>query len=119
MSNVPYFRAKEIAPRSWQIEYAFTDKEHVYCYLAEGRDYALAALSYDFYEHVGAYTGPVIMFQGDADDMEPKEFSDRAASCYADLDYEIIPGAGHMFEGEDRAHVAARIAAFVAEHSRG
>ena len=42
MSNVPYFRAKEIAPRSWQIEYAFTDKEHVYCYLAEGRDYALA-----------------------------------------------------------------------------
>lgn len=84
-----------------------------------GRDYALAALSYDFYEHVGAYTGPVIMFQGDADDMEPKEFSDRAASCYADLDYEIIPGAGHMFEGEDRAHVAAHVAAFVAEHSRG
>ncbi|MDO5107021.1 MAG: hypothetical protein Q4D39_01960, partial [Coriobacteriaceae bacterium] len=84
-----------------------------------GREYALAALSYDFYEHVGAYTGPVIMFQGDADDMEPKEFSDRAASCYADLDYEIIPRAGHVFEGEDRAHVAARIAAFVAEHSRG
>ncbi len=42
MSNVPYFKAKEIAPRSWQIEYAFTDKEHVYCYLTEGRDYALA-----------------------------------------------------------------------------
>ena len=83
-----------------------------------GREYALAALSYDFYEHVGAYTGPVIMFQGDADEMEPKVFSDRAAACYADLDYEIIPGAGHVFQGEDRAHVAARITAFVAEHSR-
>ena len=42
MSNVPYFKATEIRPRTWQIEYAFTDKEHVYCYLTEGRDYALA-----------------------------------------------------------------------------
>lgn len=42
MSKVPFFKAAEIAPRTWQIEYAFTDRENVYCYLTEGRDYALA-----------------------------------------------------------------------------
>ena len=82
-----------------------------------GGMYALAALEYDFYEHIGAYTGPVIMFQGDADDMEPKEITDRAAACYADIDYEIIPGAGHIFQGDDRAHVAERVSAFVALHA--
>ena len=41
MSEVNYFKATEIAKRSWMIEYAFTDREHVYCYLVEGRDYAL------------------------------------------------------------------------------
>ncbi len=41
MSNVPYFKAKEIAHRAWQIEYNFTDREHVYCYLVEGSEAAL------------------------------------------------------------------------------
>lgn len=41
MSKVQYFKSKEIAEKTWQIEYAFTDKEQVYCYLIEGRDYAL------------------------------------------------------------------------------
>ena len=41
MSNVKYYKAAEIAERSWQIEYAFTDQEHVYCYLIEGQDTAL------------------------------------------------------------------------------
>ena len=41
MSEVTYYKATEIAERSWMIEYAFTDREHVYCYLVEGRDCAL------------------------------------------------------------------------------
>ncbi len=41
MSDVQYYKAVEIAEKSWQIEYAFTDQEHVYCYLLEGRDCAL------------------------------------------------------------------------------
>lgn len=41
MSNVNYFKATEIAKGSYMIEYAFTDKEHVYCYLVVGRDQAL------------------------------------------------------------------------------
>ena len=30
MSKVPFFKAKEIGERAWQIEYNFTDREHVY-----------------------------------------------------------------------------------------
>ena len=41
MSMVPYFKAKEIAHHAWQIEYNFTDREHVYCYLVEGSEAAL------------------------------------------------------------------------------
>ena len=39
--SIQYFKATEIAEKSWQIEYAFTDQEHVYCYLVEGQDTAL------------------------------------------------------------------------------
>jgi len=41
MSNVPYFQAKEIAARTWMIEYAFTQNEHMYSYLLEGDESAL------------------------------------------------------------------------------
>ncbi len=41
MSTVPYFKAELIGERAWMIMYAFTDKEHVRCYLIEGKDYAL------------------------------------------------------------------------------
>ena len=83
-----------------------------------GRIYAVDALDYDFFEHIGAYTGPVLMFQGTADNMEPPEYTNRAAKLYQDVDYEHIEGAGHEFEGDDRAHVAERIVAFVAAHAK-
>ena len=43
MSKVPYFKAGEIAPRTWMIEYAFTAPKGggPYAYLLEGSDYAL------------------------------------------------------------------------------
>lgn len=41
MSNVPYYRASSIAPRTWMIEYDFTVDEHMYSYLLEGDECAL------------------------------------------------------------------------------
>ena len=82
-----------------------------------GRVYAVDAMAYDFFEHIGDFTGPVLMFQGTADDMEPPAYTDRAAELFADVDYEHIEGAGHEFAGDDRAHVAERIVAFVKAHT--
>ena len=42
MADIPFFKAEEIAEKSWQISQAFTKPTPtVFCYLVEGRDYAL------------------------------------------------------------------------------
>ena len=86
--------------------------------LGAGNIYGVDAIEYDFLEHIGAYTGPVLAFQGDADTMEPPACTTCAMGCYAQVDYEIIPGAGHGFHDAVQEHVIERVAAFVAEHAR-
>ena len=83
-----------------------------------GRVYAVDAIEYDFYERIGAFKGPVLMFQGSADSFEPKRFTDRAAEVYADVDYEVLEGAGHSFQGEVRQHVHDRTDVFISSHVR-
>ena len=39
--KVPYFKAEEIAEKSWMITNAFVESSAAQCYLVEGRDYAL------------------------------------------------------------------------------
>ena len=83
-----------------------------------GHIYAVDAIEYDFYEHIGAYTGPVLMFQGTADHFEPKRYTDRAAELYANVDYEVFEGVAHSFQGEVRQHVIDRTLAFLAANVR-
>lgn len=78
-----------------------------------GRIYAVDAMAYDFYKHIGAYGGPVLMFQGDRDGVEPKEYTDRAAACYRNMDYEVVEGAGHGFYGRVQRHVFDRTERFI------
>lgn len=87
-------------------------------WLELGHIYAVDAIEYDFYEHIGAFTGPVLMFQGTADRLEPQRYTDRAAEVYADVDYELFDGVGHSFQGEVRQHVLDRACAFIACHAR-
>ena len=83
-----------------------------------GHVYAVDAIECDFYEHIGDYKGPVLMFQGTADRLEPKRYTDRAAEIYADVDYEVFEGVAHSFQGEVRQHVIDRVGAFIAEHAQ-
>ena len=39
--KIPYFRAEEIAEKSWMITNAFVENSYANCYLIEGEDYAL------------------------------------------------------------------------------
>jgi hydroxyacylglutathione hydrolase len=55
MKNARYFTAEEIAPRTWHIRYGFTDREHVRCYLIEGRDYALVIDTMNGYGNLRAF----------------------------------------------------------------
>lgn len=83
-------------------------------WLELGHIYAVDAIEYDFYEHIGDYTGPVLMFQGTADMLEPRRYTDRAAEVYANVDYEVFEGVGHSFQGQVRDHVHDRVDAFIA-----
>lgn len=92
-----------------------TDKvpETYHMWLDLGRAYAVDAIEYDFFERIGAYAGPVLLFQGDEDDMEPPAYTERAARLYAHACLEVIQGAGHGFHGADFAHVIDRTAELV------
>ena len=39
--TIPFFKAEEIAEKSWMIKNAFVDNSYAICYLVEGTDYAL------------------------------------------------------------------------------
>ena len=39
--KIPYFKAEEIAEKSWMITNAFVENSYANCYLIEGEDYAL------------------------------------------------------------------------------
>lgn len=83
-----------------------------------GRVYAVDAMNYDFYEHIGDYEGPVLIFHGTADSLVPLSYAERAAEIYVDADLEVIEGAGHGFYGSDQRHAFERTAAFVGANSK-
>ena len=99
---VDMFGTPENAPETYRL---WIDLGHIY---------AVDAIEYDFYEHIGNYPGPVLMFQGTADRLDPKHYPDRAAEVFPQVDYEVFEGVGHRFEGEVRQHVLARVRAFLA-----
>lgn len=81
-----------------------------------GHIYAVDAIEYDFYEHIGDYEGPVLMFQGTADKFEPKRYTDRAAEIFKNIEYEVFEGVAHSFKGEVRQHVIERTVAFITDN---
>jgi len=99
---VDMFGTPENAPETYRL------------WLDLGHIYAVDAIEYDFYDHIGDYKGPVLMFQGTADFLEPKRYTDRAAEVYANVDYEVFEGVGHSFQDEVRDHVHDRVDAFIA-----
>lgn len=65
-----------------------------------GEHYNKAMLSFDPFEHIGAYTKPVFIVHGTADQLVPIAYSERAITVFPDARLEKIEGAGHGFRGE-------------------
>ena len=70
-----------------------------------GRVYAKDAMSFDIYDVIKNYPGPVLLIHGTADDVVPIRYSQRAAEVFPSAKLIEIEGAGHGFFGaaEDRA----------------
>ena len=80
-----------------------------------GSLYIRDMLTFDIYEVLRQYPGPVLLFHGTADPYVPLEYTQRADQVLADARMVIIEGAEHGFDGEDRNRVEREAVAFVQE----
>lgn len=70
-------------------------------WMTVGRAYAENLLDYDIYEAISAYDKDVLLIHGDADNIVPLFYSEKAVETYDSARLEVLPGAGHGFSGED------------------
>lgn len=70
-------------------------------WMTVGRAYAEKLLDYDIYEVIPGYDKDVLMIHGDADDIVPQSYSERALEVYQSSELKVIPGAGHGSYGEN------------------
>lgn len=70
-------------------------------WMTVGRAYAEKLLDYDIYEAISYYDRDVLLIHGDADDIVPLSYSEKAVEVYSSAKLEILPGAGHGFYGKD------------------
>lgn len=81
-----------------------------------GRTYAENLLDYDIYEVIPGYDKDVLMIHGDADDIVPLSYSERALEVYQTSELKVIPGAGHGFYGEDAELAIGYMLDYLNEH---
>lgn len=78
-----------------------------------GERYFKDAASIDVRKICRGYPGPVFLIHGERDLLVPAAWSERAARLYTCSTLEIIPGAGHDFEGGGSVHAREATAAFM------
>lgn len=80
------------------------------------RKYNEDAVSFDYYEHIAAYNGPVLILHGDKDPIVPLSYSERAAEVLENAELIVYPGQGHGFMGASRKEAMQAETAFFAGH---
>lgn len=70
-------------------------------WMTVGRTYAENLLDYDIYDAISAYKNDVLILHGDADNIVPLSYSEKALEVYLSAKLEVFSGAGHGFYGED------------------
>lgn len=74
---------------------------YYHMWMTVGRTYFENLLDYDIYEHIVNYDKDILIIHGDADNIVPLSYSEKAAEVYKSADFKVIPGAAHGFYGED------------------
>lgn len=80
------------------------------------RKYDEDATSFDLYDLLPAYTGPVLILHGDKDPVVPLRYSEKAAETYADARLIVYPGQGHGFMGASKQDALEQETAFFLKH---
>ena len=71
---------------------------------------------YDVYEHIKVFTNPVIIYQGDKDQVVSVSYAERADEAFPDSELIIVEGAGHGFGGKDRILVMDGICGYFTDN---
>ena len=82
------------------------------------RKYNEDAVSFDLYDHIKAYTGPVLILHGDKDAIVPLRYSERAAETYENAELIVYPGQGHGFMGQFRSDAKQAEADFFRKNAK-
>ncbi|MDO5751051.1 MAG: alpha/beta fold hydrolase [Rothia sp. (in: high G+C Gram-positive bacteria)] len=83
-----------------------------------GRVYFEKSLDYDPYADMPKVSKPVLIVHGDADQIAPLRYSQRAVSTFKDARLEVISGASHFFNAAQTAQSNQYITAFLNQHIR-
>ena len=81
-----------------------------------GRIYAEDAMSFDIYDVIKNYPGPVLLIHGTADQLVPIEYSRRAVEVFPAAELVELEGAGHGFGPEDEEKSIGLALEFVKEN---
>ncbi|HIZ56800.1 MAG TPA: alpha/beta fold hydrolase [Firmicutes bacterium] len=69
-------------------------------FMTVGRAYFEGLFDYDIYADIEGFDKDVLIIHGDADNIVPLSYSERAVEVYSSAELEVIHGAGHGFSGE-------------------
>lgn len=86
-----------------------------YQWITAGRPYIADMWDYDVYAEIGNYQNKVLLMHGDGDSIVPISYADRAAEVYPDVEYFVISGAGHGFNGSAFEEAVTHIFDYVQE----
>lgn len=78
-----------------------------------GHVYSEDVTSFDIYEHMAAYMGPVLILHGDQDKLVPMRYSERAVKAFQNAELIVMPGQGHGFRGSGREEAKEKELAFM------
>lgn len=78
-----------------------------------GRGFFLELRDINIFKTIKKYKGPVLIVQGDKDDIVLMEDSQKAVKIYRNARLHVIPGAGHGFKPQEQALNLERIKTFL------
>ena len=81
-----------------------------------GAIYSKDAMSFDIYDVIGDYKGPVLIHHGDKDDVVDISYSEKAAQVYENVEFTVIHNGGHGFQGKQLKESNAALVEFLLNH---
>ena len=81
-----------------------------------GAIYSKDAMSFDIYDVIGDYKGPVLIHHGDKDDVVNISYSEKAAQIYENVEFTVIHNGGHGFQGKQLKESNAALVEFLLGH---